>query len=143
MTHNETITAHRLMVQRLEKSGEAILATLTPEKVALWHMATGLALEGAEVLEIIKRHVIYGEPLNIDGPEGMRIELGDGEFYAESLRMKAGLSRIEILAANMDKLLTGKRARYAEGVYSDAQAMCRQDKQEPFGTDPKDVTVGT
>lgn len=115
---------HAAMVAKLKKPGEDILATLTPEKVDMMHMAFGLAGEAGEILDNIKRHVFYNKPFNRDN---LVEELGDIEFYMEGLRDRAGITREETLKHNSNKLSTGNNARYKEG-YSDQAAQDRADK---------------
>lgn len=116
---------HRDMVYRLKKSGEAILATLTPEKCDLWHMATGVSGEVGELTDAIKKAVAYNKPLDI---KNVIEELGDVEFYLEGIRQNLGITRAVTIGHNINKLLKGKDARYAKGTYSDEQAQARADK---------------
>jgi NTP pyrophosphatase (non-canonical NTP hydrolase) len=117
MTHEE-------LVKTLKKPGEKILETLTPEKVDLWHMATLLVGEAAEILDAVKKHVVYNKELDL---ENIHEELGDVEFSLEGIRQILGLSRSSILEANKAKLML----RYKDG-YSDSAAQVRQDKIEDF-----------
>ncbi len=64
--------------------------------------------------------MIHGRPLD---RQNVVEELGDLEFYMESLRQGLGISREEVLAHNAAKL----SARYG-GSYSDAAALARADK---------------
>jgi hypothetical protein len=69
---------YQRMVKDLVKPGEDILATLTPMRANLMHMAIGLAGEASELLE----HFCTDEPT----PHSSIIEeLGDGEFYLEGI----------------------------------------------------------
>lgn len=112
---------HATMVKALAKDGAAILASLTPEKCHLNHMATGVATEAGELVDAVKKHVQYEKPLD---RENVIEELGDLEFYMEGLRRGAGITREETLEANMKKL--GKR--YKDFQYSDQRAHDRADK---------------
>lgn len=107
-------------VAGLIKSGTKILLTLTPAKINMWHMATGISGEAGELLDAIKKHVVYGKDLDI---ENVKEELGDLEFYMEGLRQELGLSRDAIIEGNTDKL----SVRYKDG-YSDKAAQDRADK---------------
>lgn len=111
------------MVRNLTKSGEDILAGLTAEKVDLLHMAIGIAGEAGELLDAIKKHVIYGKPMD---RANLIEELGDLEFYLNGIRFNQAVSRTDVLLANKRKLLGG---RYVNGTYSDAQAVTRADKE--------------
>lgn len=65
---------HKDMVAQLAKPGEAILASLTPEKCHVLHMAVGVAGEA-------------GELLGSNTKENTLEELGDIEFYLQALRV--------------------------------------------------------
>jgi hypothetical protein len=119
-------TSHQKMVTKLTKPGQDILDTLTPEKVNLWHMATLIAGEAGELLDAVKKHVVYNKELDV--PNVIE-EMGDLEFGLEGARQALQLARNTILKANEVKLLTGKKARYKEGTYTDKQAQDRADKQ--------------
>jgi NTP pyrophosphatase (non-canonical NTP hydrolase) len=112
---------HSEMVTALVKSGEAILETLTPAKAHALHMAAGVAGEAGELLDAIKKHVVYNKPLDrVNAVE----ELGDLEFYMEGLRQGLGITREETISANIAKL----SIRYAGNTYTDAAAQARADK---------------
>ena len=64
------------MVRSLAKDGNHILATLTPAKIHMFHMASALNGEASELLE----GWISGDLENVSE------ELGDLEFYAEGTR---------------------------------------------------------
>lgn len=117
---------HAQMVADLKKAGELILATLTPEKVDAWHMATGTVGEAGELIDAVKKYVVYNKVLD---RENVVEELGDLEFYMEGVRQNLGITREETLEANLTKLLKGDKARYKSGVYTDQQAQDRADKQ--------------
>lgn len=63
---------HSEMVMKLAKSGEAIYASMTPQKLHVWHMASCLMGEAGEVLAN-------------DGAGNLKEELGDLEFYLSGL----------------------------------------------------------
>lgn len=115
---------HKKMVSVLTKPGADILATLTPDKVNLWHHATGFAGEALECLDAVKKFVVYNKDMD---RANIIEELGDAEFYMEGIRAALGVTREEVLAANIHKLSTGPKARYKSG-YSDAAAQARADK---------------
>ncbi|HAV5365797.1 TPA: nucleotide pyrophosphohydrolase [Acinetobacter baumannii] len=111
------------MVTALVKKGQDILNDMTPEQADLLHMGVGVSGESGELLDAIKKHAIYGKPLD---RENVIEELGDLEFYMERIRQIIGVSREETISANMAKL--GKR--YSKGTYSNEQAQARADKVE-------------
>jgi len=101
----------------------------------LAHMVLGIAGEAGEIVDAIKKKVIYDKPLDIDN---IIEELGDLEFYMAGMRQLLGVSRKEVLAANVAKL--GKR--YADG-YSDAAAIARADKRQEQAAEATDVYART
>jgi NTP pyrophosphatase (non-canonical NTP hydrolase) len=109
------------MVRKLNKPGQDIIDSLTPEKAQLWHMACGVAGEAGELLDAIKKHVVYGKPIDI---ANVIEELGDLEFFMEGVRQLVRVKREETMAANVTKLA----ARYEDAVYSDKAAILRADK---------------
>lgn len=108
------------MVARLKKPGEDI--RIDPRKADLLHMALGIAGEAGELVDAIKKHAIYGKPLDLGN---VVEELGDLEFFMEGLRQRLCLVRDHTLRANMQKL----GVRYAGG-YTDEAAIARADKEE-------------
>jgi len=114
---------HPQLVKALVQPGEAIVQRLTAPEAHALHMTVGLCGEAGELLDAIKKHVIYKKPADI---ENIIEELGDIEFYLEGLRQGFGITREQTLAANINKL----QVRYASGFYSDAQAQDRADKRQ-------------
>ena len=117
-------TAHPDMVAALAKPGKDILSSLTADKCHTLHMAVGVAGEAGELLDAIKKYVMYNKAVD---RENVVEELGDLEFYMEGLRSAFNITRSETITANKYKLL-GKR--YASGKYSDEQAQARADKTD-------------
>ena len=109
------------MVRALAKPGEKIKDEMTPEDAHMLHMAIGICGEAGEMIDAIKKRVIYRKPLDL---ENVKEEFGDLLFYIEGLMQATGLTREECLEANIAKL--GKR--YESLVYSDKAAQDRADK---------------
>jgi NTP pyrophosphatase (non-canonical NTP hydrolase) len=84
------------------------------------HAAIGIAGEGGELLDSVKKTWVYDKPLDEDN---LIEELGDLEFYMQALRTRLGVSRQYVLNRNMAKL----NLRYPSG-YSDKAAQARADK---------------
>ena len=124
--------AHADMVTALVKPGDDILDTLSPSKCNILHMTIGISGESGELLDAIKKHIMYDKPLDRDN---VIEELGDLEFYMEGLRQELAISREQTLAANVHKLLTSDKARYKMGKYTDQQAQDRADKAPPTALD--------
>ena len=120
---NTVEVKHANMVRDLVKDPRAIKDQLTSNHVQLIHMIMGIAGETGELLDAVKKHVMYGKPLDIDN---VVEELGDIEFYLAGLRQELGIGRLSILNFNYQKL----SMRYPEGSYSDAAAINRADKAQ-------------
>lgn len=116
----KTWASHADMVNELRKSGYDIIQNLTPRSVDTWHAATGICTEAGELLDAVKKLVIYNKPLDLTN---VIEELGDLEFYMQQIRAAWGIDRAAVLRANMEKL----GIRYADG-YSDKAAQERADK---------------
>ena len=110
------------MTLALAKDGQDIINDLTPEKADLLHMAVGVSGEAGELLDAVKKAVIYNKEMDL---ENIIEELGDLEFYMSKIRQIVGVTREEILKQNIDKL----GIRYAKGKYSNDQAQERADKE--------------
>ncbi len=109
------------MVATLCKDGAEIKQEISPLQAHLLHMAVGVSGESGELLDAVKKHVVYQKPLD---RANVLEELGDLEFYMEGLRSAVGITRQETLDANMKKL--GKR--YEGFKYSNEAAQTRADK---------------
>lgn len=118
---NDVYDLHPQLVAALAKPGADIVATLDAGKAHALHMAVGIAGESGELLDAIKKHVVYNKPLD---RANVVEELGDLEFYMEGLRQGLGITRVEVLNHNLAKL----NKRYAAGTYSDQAAQQRADK---------------
>lgn len=112
---------HAELVKNLVKPGSVIASSITSNEANLWHLATGVSGEAGELLDAIKKHVIYKKPLDRDN---VIEELGDLFFYIEGLCQALNVSREEVLQKNIDKL----SIRYKDG-YTDKAAQDRADKQ--------------
>ena len=112
---------HNEMVAALVKPGEDILSSLTASKANLLHMVMGISGEAGELLDAIKKHVVYNKPLDL---ENVVEELGDIAFYIEGLIQELGLTHEQVINQNISKL----SVRYAGLTYSDEAAQNRADK---------------
>ena len=120
----------------LSKSGAEIAALLTEGEADLWHMATGVAGEAGELLDAVKKHVVYKRELD---RENVVEELGDLRFYMAGIMNRLGITEEEILAHNNAKL----SKRYAAGSYSNEAAIERADKVEELSPRHPDYGVAT
>jgi len=117
--------SYKAFVESLKKPGADIIASLTPETADLMHMNWLLGGEVGEFSDALKKFVIYGKPLD---RENVVEELGDIEFALSGLRTNLGITRQEVIDANVAKL----SKRYHQGGYSDQQAQQRADKGKVY-----------
>ena len=113
--------SHPELVTALAKPGDVIASEITGKDAHELHMAVGIAGEAGELLDAIKKAVIYRKPLD---RVNVIEELGDLEFYMEGLRQSLSISREEVLIENINKLST----RYQSMSYTDSAAQQRADK---------------
>lgn len=118
---NQIEEDHAKMVAALVKDPQVILDAMTPHDAALIHSAMGVAGEAGELIDAVKKSVIYRIPLDA---ENVVEELGDLEFYMEDFRRRIGVTREMTLQANIGKLAK----RYADFKYTDQRAKDRADK---------------
>jgi len=112
--------AHLNLVERLVKNPKDIQDSLSPIKVDMIHAILGISGEAGELLDAIKKHVIYNKPMD---RANVVEELGDLEFYLAQFRNSINITREEVLSANIAKL----EKRYPSG-YTDSHAAQRLDK---------------
>ncbi len=87
------------------------LRTLNPaldEKDVLINGVMGLCGEAGEAIDIVKKHLAQGHPLD---REALLKELGDVAWYLAETAHALGADLESVLAANIEKL----RRRYPEG----------------------------
>lgn len=115
----EEVEEYRDFVDRLWKQDE--------RAAELAHVALGLAGEAGEIVDAIKKNVVYHKDLDIGN---LLEELGDLRYYMQALMNMYGWSMDLVEGVNMRKL----NKRYSEGSYSSAQAIARADKahDHPF-----------
>jgi NTP pyrophosphatase (non-canonical NTP hydrolase) len=108
-------------VRAITKCPHDILSQLSPSKVNLIHAVFGVSGEAGELLDAVKKHVVYGKDLD---HENIVEELGDLEFFLEMLRWELGISRDLVIQKNVEKL----SKRYPNCTYTDKDALERKDK---------------
>lgn len=112
---------HEWLVDKLFKKPTSSELLLLESQYELLHAAIGIATEAGEILDVVKKHIIYNRPLDY---QHLQEELGDLEFYLRALYLRLGISRKEVLTQNMEKL----RIRYPNIKYTDKDAIERKDK---------------
>lgn len=85
------------------------------------HARGGICEEAGELSTCLKRHVVYGQPLDRDN---LVEELGDLRFFMQAVMNIFQIGEQEILQANADKL----SIRYKKLAFSEAAALSRADK---------------
>ena len=91
------------------------LETQTKVKMALLLTgAIGMASEGGEFSEIIKKCIFQGKPLNDETIFHCKRELGDIMWYWINSCRALGLDPAEVMAENVEKL----KSRYPGGEFS-------------------------
>ena len=88
------------------------LGVLIPQLITA---ADGIAAEGGEFIEIVKKMKWQGKPLNEETLIHLRKELGDLMFYTMVACTALGVTGDEVIEMNKDKL----NGRYKEGFTVD------------------------
>lgn len=86
----------------------------------LSHAALGVAGEAGEFCDAVKKHAVYGKPLDA---ENAAEELGDLLWYVALGCSALGVNMGDVMADNISKL----RKRYPD-KYTDTDALARADK---------------
>ena len=111
------------MVGALCKPGSDIKQELSEQDCHVLHMCVGLAGEVGEVLDALKKSIIYRKELD---RANLIEEIGDVFYFIEGILQAYGITREQTIAANIAKL----SKRYAAGTYSNKAAITRADKGE-------------
>lgn len=85
----------------------------SPMLSQMMHAAMGMVTEAAEVMDMLKKHCVYGKPLDIINALE---EVGDSEWYCALMLHAIGFDFRAAFARNIAKL----RARYPEGFTEQA-----------------------
>jgi NTP pyrophosphatase (non-canonical NTP hydrolase) len=109
-------------VRALSKPGQDIVAEITPIDAHRLHMAVGISGEAGELLDAIKKAVIYRKPLDV---QNVKEECGDLLFYITGILDSIGTDMDQVISENMEKL----SKRYGSLSYSNAHAIQRLDKE--------------
>lgn len=84
-----------------------------PQRELMIKNAIGLCGEAGETVELIKKHLFHGHPLD---KEKLKKEIGDVLWYVAQLAAAAEISLEDVGQANVAKL----KARYPEGFTPEA-----------------------
>jgi len=102
-------------VDRLEESGVNVSLLLTG--------AVGMSAEGGEFMEIVKKCIFQGKPLNKETQFHAKRELGDIMWYWINSCRALNIDPNEVIAENVRKL----EARYPGGSFDAYYSENRQD----------------
>ena len=107
VTSQESNETHALcnQLQSLEQSGVNMALLLTG--------SIGIASEGGEFAEIVKKCIFQGKPLDDDTQFHIKRELGDIMWYWTNSCRALGLDPNDVIAENVEKL----KARYPGGEF--------------------------
>lgn len=98
----------------------------SPVDTTLLQAAAQVAVKSGNLLDTVKKFVIYDKALDETAVRSCVFEL---QSAMAVLYRQTGITREEAFEANKVKLLTGEKARYKLGKYTDEQAQTRQDKE--------------
>jgi NTP pyrophosphatase (non-canonical NTP hydrolase) len=108
-------TDMKAAVDRLEESGVNVSLLLTG--------AVGMSAEGGEFMEIVKKCIFQGKPLNKETQFHAKRELGDIMWYWINSCRALNIDPNEVIAENVRKL----EARYPGGSFDAYYSENRQD----------------
>jgi len=89
------------------KDFQSLIGRVDVRSIRLLHGAMGLDTESGEIMDSMKRHIIYGSDLNV---VNIREELGDIMWYVALICDELGLTIEQICEDNIAKL----RKRYPD-----------------------------
>lgn len=92
------------------------------DQLKILHAAMGISGESGELMDAVKKHVLYNKPLDV---ENVKEELGDLLWYISLAIHQIGSSFEEIMQMNFNKL----EKRYPSG-FTEKLAQERRDKHE-------------
>lgn len=92
------------------------------DQLKVLHSAMGISGEAGELMDAVKKHVLYNKPLDV---ENVKEELGDLLWYMALMLDQAGSSFEEVMEMNFEKL----EKRYPSG-FTEKHAQLRLDKGE-------------
>ena len=124
----------KLQQQRAEagvENKDMLSSTLT---FLLTHGAMGMVTESAEIMDIIKKHLVYRRPLDTTK---LKDECGDVLFYLTMVLIECGSNYNEIINMNIAKLT----ARY-KGKYSHEAANIRDLEAEKKAQETASKLIG-
>ena len=95
-------------VNEYQKEAMTLLNPALTEKDVLMNALMGLCGESGEAIDLMKKHLYQGHPLDTDK---LIKELGDIAWYLAEAATGLGIDLSEVMQRNLDKL----HARYPQG----------------------------
>lgn len=102
------IPDYRVVAKRLQ-GGEG--ETFDDTTLRLLHAVMGMVTEAGELMDAMKRHLIYGKPIDL---VNLKEECGDSFWYQALLARAAGFTFEEVQERNIEKLAALNRDLEAE-----------------------------
>lgn len=122
-TRDQIIEDFLTNVNRLEnKEFKTIQNRITESNIRLLHGTLGLSTESNELLDMLKKHLFYGKPID---RKKVIDEVGDVLFYMAVIIDEIGSSFEEVMIMNVAKL----KARFPE-KFTEDQAINRDTEKE-------------
>lgn len=107
-----------------------------PKVIRLLHGAMGLSTEAGELLDMLKKHIFYGKPLDLVNAAE---EIGDSMWYAGLVIDVLQTTFDEILTVNINKL----KLRYPEKFTESAAIHRNTDAERQLLEDQTDLPFPT
>lgn len=91
--------------------GDMIKRLQNPQVARLLHGAMGLVTESAEIMDALKKHIMYGKTLDL---VNIKEEIGDQAWYLAILLDELNSSFEEVMDVNIKKLTLRYPAKFTE-----------------------------
>lgn len=109
-------------IENVIKTEKPEAKSLSLDESRLLHGAMGISTEAGEILDNMKKHIFYGEPIDYNN---LREEIGDILWYMGIMIDTTGQSFLQIMGDNLEKL----KKRFPDG-FTDKKAQNRDIKHE-------------
>lgn len=93
-----------------------------PKTIRLLHAAQGMVTEAAEFMDVMKKHIFYGKPID---EVNLVEEIGDCRWYECIAMNELNVSAEQVQAINNKKLTDKKAGRYKKGEFTSVDAILR------------------
>jgi NTP pyrophosphatase (non-canonical NTP hydrolase) len=96
-----TVQEHYDMVQTLKANDTGAIISRMANCVDLIHASEGITTEGAEIADMLKRHLFYGTDMDL---VNLKEEVGDVLWYLQLAASSGGFTLEQAMKTNMQKL---------------------------------------